>query len=124
MALASEPMPISTILQQPAEYHLRIIRLHGVASDVQRVEDTYSYKYKSGCAGSYRFTLRDDSGGIAVEVRSTCGPSHQTIPQIKAGQTMSIEARIEASGYYMGQGRPLGEQVTSTRAVALKIYPE
>lgn len=123
MALAGELIQIGTVLQHPAEYHLRIIRLHGVASDVQRVENTYSYKY-GGCAGAYSFTLGDDSGRIAVEVRSICVPSHAAIPQVKDGQIMSIDARIEAPGYYTGQGRPLGELVNSTRAVALKIYPE
>lgn len=124
MGLAGEPIQIATILQHPAEYHLRTIHLHGVVSEVHRIENTPSYKYGSGCAGAYVFTLRDDSGAIAVEMLTTCGSSQNAVPQVHDGQTMSIDARIEAPGYYTGQGRALGEQVTSTRAVALRIYRE
>lgn len=104
--LGAESAHIGTILQQPAEAHLRIIRLHGGASDVQRVEDSYRSKDKRGCAGSYHFPLRDDSGGIAVEVRRTCGPSHQALPHITDGHTMRSAARTDAPGYDMGQEDP------------------
>lgn len=124
IALAGEAIQIGTVLQHTIEYHLRIIHLHGVVSEVHRIENTQSYKYGGGCAGAYAFTLRDNSGGIAVEMRTACGGSQDAVPEIKDGQTIGIDARIEAPGYYTGQGRPLGEQVTSARAVALRIYRE
>ena len=124
VVLAGEPIHIGTVLEHPAEYHLRIIHLHGVISEVRRIENTPSYKYRGGCAGAYAFTLRDNSGAIAVEVLTSCGGSQDPISQVEDGQTMSIDARIEAPGYYTGQGRPLGELVTSTHAVALRIYRE
>lgn len=124
IVLAGEAIQIGTVLQHAVEYHLRIIHLHGVVSEVHRIENTPSYKYGGGCAGAYAFTLRDNSGGIAVEMRTTCGDSQDAPPEVKDGQTIGIDARIEAPGYYTGQGRPLGEQVTSARAVALRIYLE
>ena len=123
-ALAAEQVKIGTVLQRPAEYHLRTIPLHGVASQVQSAGNLYNYKYGSVCLGAYTFTLRDDSGSIAVEVLSFCGRSEDAIPLLKENQTVHIDARIEAPGYYTGQGRPLGELVSSTRAVAIKIHPE
>ena len=123
-ALAAEQVQIGTVLQRPAEYHLRTIPLHGVASQVQSAGNLYNYKYGSICLGAYTFILRDDSGSIAVEVPSICARSQDAIPVVKENQTVNIDVRIEAPGYYTGQGRPLGEVVTATRAVAVKIELE
>ena len=123
-ALAAEQVQIGTVLQRPAEYHLHVITLHGVVSQVQSAGDLYNYKYASVCLGAYTFILRDDSGSIAVEVPSICARSQDSIPLVKENQTVNIDARIEASGWYAGQGRPLGELVSATRAVAVKIELE
>lgn len=122
--LAGEQVQIGTVLQRPAEYHLRTIPLHGVASQVQSAGNLYNYKYGSVCLGAYTFTLRDDSGSIAIEVPSICARSQDAIPVVKENQTVRIDVRVEAPGYYTGQGRPLGELVTETRAVAVKIELE
>ena len=124
LALAAEQVHIGTVLQRPAEYHLHIVSLHGVASQVQSAGNLYNYKYGSVCLGGYTFTLRDDSGSIAVEVPSICARSQDAIPLVKENQTVNINARIEAPDWYAGQGRPLGELVSETRAVAVKIELE
>jgi len=98
--------------------------MHGVASQIHMLEPSSNYKYGGTCKGAYTFMLDDSSGVLPIEVHSLCGRTEDAIPQVKDGQTVSIDVRIEAPGYYTGQGRPLGEWVNSMRAIAVKVYLE
>ena len=122
--IAADQVRIGAVLAQPASYHLRIVHMRGIASQVHKMEQSSNYKYGGTCKGAYTFMLDDGTGILPIEVHSFCGRTEDAIPRVKDGQTVSVDVRIEAPGYYTGQGRPLGEWVNSIRAIAVKIYPE
>ncbi|MDH5641345.1 MAG: protein-disulfide reductase DsbD N-terminal domain-containing protein, partial [Nitrospira sp.] len=122
--IAAEQVRIGAVLEQPASYHLRTVHMRGIVSKVIKMDQLSNYKYGGTCKGAYTFTLDDSTGVLPIEVLSLCGRTEDAIPQVKEGQTVSVDARIEAPGYYTGQGRPLGEWVNSIRAVAVKVYSE
>ncbi|HSF67566.1 MAG TPA: hypothetical protein VLA67_09060 [Nitrospiraceae bacterium] len=56
-----------------------------------------------------------------MEVPSDCGRSQEAITIISENQQVSTEVRIEAPGYYMGQGiTPPGEFKPTIRAIAFR----
>jgi hypothetical protein len=72
------------------------------------------------CFGAYTFTLSDGTGSIVVEVPSICGRSQDAITIISETQQVSTEVRIEAPGYYTGQGiTPPGEFKAYDSCIAL-----
>ena len=88
------------------------------------MEQSSNYKYGGLCKGVYTFMLDDETGVLPIEVHSLCGRTEDAIPLVKDGQAVSVDVRIEAPGYYTGQGRPLGEWVNSIPAIAVTVYPE
>lgn len=72
------------------------------------------------CFGAYTFTLSDGIGNIVVEMLSICERSQEAITIISENQQVSTEVRVEAPGYYTGQGIILpGEFNPTIRAIAL-----
>lgn len=72
------------------------------------------------CFGAYTFTLSDGIGNIVVEMLSICERSQEAITIISENQQVSTEVRVEAPGYYTGQGIiPPGEFNPTIRAIAL-----
>ena len=85
-----------------------------------RSPPTFNAKFGAQCFGAYTFTLSDGTGSIVVEVPSICGRSQDAITIISENQQVSTEVRIEAPGYYTGQGiTPPGEFKPTIRAIAL-----
>lgn len=121
-AIASaEMVQIGNILANPEAYHLRSVQLQGVATHIQALPPTFSSKFGAMCYGAYTFTLSDETGSIVVEVPSMCGRSREAVTIITENQRVSVEVRIEAPGYYTGQGIvPPGEFKPTTRATALR----
>ena len=121
-AMASaEMVQIGNILARPEAYHLKSVQLHGVATHVQALPPTFINKFAAVCFGAYTFTLSDETGSIVVEVPSMCGRSQEAVTVIAENQQVSADVRIEAPGYYTGQGiAPPGEFKSTTRAIALR----
>ena len=85
-----------------------------------RSPPTFNAKFGAQCFGAYTFTLSDGTGRIVVEVPSICGRLQDAITIISENQQVSTEVRIEAPGYYSGQGiTPPGEFKPTIRAIAL-----
>jgi hypothetical protein len=81
---AEEPLAISSMLKIPGDYHLQV---------------------------------EDKTGSIQVLVPGPCGNpglAAPIIPGFTNGDGVRIEARIEAPGYYTGQGLPPGGNVRDT----------
>jgi len=121
-AMASaEVVQLGKILTRPETYHLKTVQLQGVATHVQALPPTFNYKFGTLCFGAYTFTLSDETGNIVVEMPSICGRSQEAVTIIGENQQVSVEVRIEAPGYYTGQGiTPPGEFKPVTRAIALR----
>lgn len=121
-AMASaEVVQLGTILSRPETYHLKSVQLQGVVTNVQVLLPIYNAKFGFLCFGVYTFTLSDETGSIVVEVPSICGRSQEAITIISENQQVSTEVRIEAPGYYTGQGiAPPGEFKPTIRAIALR----
>ena len=112
---------LGNILTRPEAYHLKSVQLRGVATHVQALSPTPNYKFGTVCVGAYTFILSDETGSIVVEVSSICGRSQEAVTIINENQQVSVEVRIEAPGYYTGQGiTPPGEFKSTTRAIALR----
>ena len=120
-AMASaEMVQLGNILTRPEAYHLKSVLLQGVATHVQSLPPTFMSKFGTMCYGAYTFTLSDETGSIVVEVPSMCGRSQEAVTIITENQQVSVEVRIDAPGYYTGQGvAPPGEFKSTTRAIAL-----
>ena len=111
---------LENILTRPEAYHLKSVQLQGVATNVHAFPPTFNAKFGAQCFGAYTFTLSDGTGSIVVEVPSICGRSQDAITIISENQQVSTEVRIEAPGYYTGQGiTPPGEFNPTIRAIAL-----
>ncbi len=121
-AMASaEVVSLEKVLIRPEAYHLKDVHIQGVATHVQAVPPAFIHKYGTMCYGAYTFTLSDGSGVIVVEVPSMCGRSQEAVTIITENQQVSVQVRIEAPGYYTGQGiTPPGESKSTTRAIALR----
>jgi hypothetical protein len=124
-AMASaEMVQLKNILTRPEAYHLKVVHLQGVATHVQALPSTFINKFGTVCFGAYTFTLSDETGSIVVEVPSMCGRSQEAMTTIAENQEVFAEVRIEAPGYYTGQGiAPPGEFKSTTRAIALRVQP-
>lgn len=121
-AMASaEVVQLGNILARPEAYHLKSVQLQGVATHVQALSPTFVKKLGTVCFGAYTFTLSDESGSIVVEVLSPCRRSQDAVTIVTENQQVSVEVRIEAPGYYTGQGiAPPGEFKSTARAIALR----
>ncbi len=121
---SAEVVQLGDVTARPEAYHLRSVQLQGIATRVQALPPTFNAKFGALCFGAYTFTLSDETGSIVVEVPSVCGRSQEAIGLIVDDQQVSVEARIEAPGYYTGQGiDPPGEFKQTSRAVAVRVQP-
>ena len=120
---AAEPLAISSVLKVPGDYHLQVVTLEGSVQDMEPVQQ---YRSMGRECASVRFRLEDKTGSIQVLVPGPCGNPGLAAPFIPGfvnGDGVRIEARIEAPGYYTGQGLPPGGNVRDTaEAVAKKVW--
>ena len=122
-ALAEESVRISSILKTPDDYHLQVVTVEGRVQDMEPVQQGRSMGRE--CA-SVRFRLEDQTGSISVLVPGPCGNpglAAPFIPGFTNEDRVFIEARIEAPGYYTGQGLPPGGALRgAVEAVAKKVW--
>ncbi len=120
---AEEPLAIGSILKVPGDYHLQVVTLEGSVQDMEPVQQ---YRLMGRECASVRFRLEDKTGSIQVLVPGPCGNpglAAPFIPGFTNGDRVLMEARIEAPGYYTGQGLPPGGNVRGTvEAVAKKVW--
>ncbi|MER3424142.1 MAG: hypothetical protein C4293_13895 [Nitrospiraceae bacterium] len=96
--------------------------LNGVATQVQRIDPYFDYKYGMMCDGAYTLMLSDETGSIMVEVPGLCGRSPDSVKHVAENDRILLEAHIEGPGYYTGQGLPPGGEVRQKpHAVARRI---
>ena len=121
-ALAEEAVTIGSILKTPGDYPLQVVTVGGI---VQEMEPVQQFRSMGRECASVRFRLEDQTGAIPVLVPGPCGNpglAAPFIPEFTKGDRVRIEARIEAPGYYTGQGLPPGGTVRgSVEAVAKKV---
>ena len=120
---AAEPLAIGSIFKVPGDYHLQVVTLE---VSVQDMEPVQQYRSMGRECASVRFGLEDKTGSIQVLVPGPCGNpglAAPFIPGFTNGDGVLVEARIEAPGYYTGQGLPPGGKVRDTaEAVAKKVW--
>ena len=120
---AEEPLAISSILKVPGDYHLQMVTLEGSIQDMEPVQQ---YRSMGRECAFVRFRLEDKTGSIQVLAPGPCGNpglAAPFTPGFTNGDGVRIEARIEAPGYYTGQGLPPGGNVRDTvEAVAKKVW--
>lgn len=119
---AEEALQIGTILKSPEAYHLRLVILEGMVREMQALKPYSSWGRECYAATFY---LADKTGTIEVLVPGVCGNPTLYPPPVSGlsdGEKVTIEARIEAPGYYTGQGlSPGGEARRNALAIATKI---
>ena len=117
---SAEVIQVGHIVMRPEGYHLKTVQLEGVVTDVRALPPLFNARFGARCFGAYTFTLSDGTGSIVVEVPSICGRSQDAIKVIADNQQVAAEVRIEAPGYYTGQGiTPPSEFKPTIRAVAV-----
>src|SRR2546427_10883479 len=91
ISLASEQIPIGTILEHPESYNAHSVTLQGVARRVQslgpRVGDCPFYD-------AYKFVLQDDTGSLEIEVPGPCAKPAGTMVPVSEGDKVVVQAQI------------------------------
>ena len=77
VALASDRLSISKILEHPSDYQAKVVIVEGNAKDISV---TPVHRGAHRCAGSavydsQTFTLQDESGAIQIGTAGTCRPN-------------------------------------------------
>lgn len=124
---AEGPVAIQQILEDPRVYHLRHVRMHGTARDVQPLAP-YTVPNGDNCYGAYLFRLEEDDATIPVAVLGICGRPLVRDPDIEDGDRIQVDATIQApshGGYYLSfKGmQVVTEQEGVVQAVADRILP-
>lgn len=126
-AQAADPITIREILDEPAVYHLKQVRLSGTVRNVQPL-DPYKLPAGTTCYGAYLFYLEDETASINVAVFGICGFPTVKDPDVEDGARVELLATIQApahGGYYLSfQGlKVAGEREGVLQAVADRITP-
>jgi hypothetical protein len=126
-AVASDPVAIRDILEEPRTYHLRQVLLQGTVRNVQPL-DPYKLPAGTTCYGAYLFYLEDETASINVAVFGRCGVPVVKDPDVEEGTRIELQATIQApthGGYYLSfQGLTVaGEREGVVQAVADRITP-
>lgn len=115
-------VPIQQIIARPEGYHLKTIQVEGIATHVETLPPTFINKLGALCWGAYTFVIADETGSLQVEVPSLCGRSKDAVTIVTENERVSAVVRIEAPGYYTGQGiPPPGKIKEATRAILIRI---
>ena len=104
--LASEPLAIRKIIEDPQKYQLHLVTLTGIARSVQTFEEPYSSGGELACYGAYTFMLEDKTGSLEVVVPGVCGRGKTAPPPVSEGERVRLDAVIQAPGHYGGDGLP------------------
>jgi hypothetical protein len=126
-AFAADVVTIRDILDEPASYHLKQVRLSGTVRNVQPL-DPYKLPAGTTCYGAYLFSLEDETASITVAVYGICGVPTVKDPDVEDGALVELFATIQAprhGGYYLSfQGLQVaGEREGIVQAVADRITP-
>ena len=121
-AVGDEPIPIAEILASPESYHLDLVTVQGTVRHVERLVP-YHLPSGSTCYGAYTFTLRDETGSLAVSVLGFCGIPIFREPAVAEGDRIILRAQIHASDQFGSPGKPVTPNLpatdpTTVRAVA------
>ncbi|MGH7228101.1 MAG: hypothetical protein ACREIH_02710 [Nitrospiraceae bacterium] len=121
-SLADETIPIAKVLAAPDSYHLKSITLQGKIQQLMLL--TPSWAFNRECYAA-KFFLHDNTGSIEVLMPGPCGnPTLNPAPVLpySEGDRIILEARVQAPGYYTGQGLPPGGEVRKTaQAIVIKV---
>ena len=121
---ADEAIPIGKVLATLDSYHLQIIALQGTIQQLRLLPPNWALGRECYAA---TFLLHDGTGSIEVLVPGPCGnPTLNPAPVLPYadGNHVILEARIQAPGYYTGQGLPpRGEERQKAQAIAIKVQP-
>ncbi len=95
LSVASDLVPIGTVLSFAESYHLRAVTLQG---KVRRVQTIAPYTDLDGCVqrDSYAFLLEDETGSIEVDVRGPCASPSGTMVSVTEGDRVVVQALIHA----------------------------
>ncbi len=126
-AVGDEPIPIAEILASPESYHLDLVTVRGTVRHVERLAP-YHLPSGSICYGAYTFTLRDETGSLAVSVLGFCGTPIFREPAVADGDRIILRAQIHASDQFGSPGKPVTPNLPATdpntvRAVANAVTP-
>lgn len=121
-AVADEPILIAEILASPESYHLDLVTVQGTVRHVERLVP-YHLPSGSTCYGAYTFTLRDETGSLAVSVLGFCGTPIFREPPVTDGDRIILRAQIHAPDQSGSPGKPVTPNLPATdpntvRAVA------
>lgn len=127
LALASDPLTVREILDDPSRFHLRQVTLQGIVRNVQPL-DPYTLPAGTTCYGAYLFYLEDETASINVASFGRCGIPLVKDPDVEDGTRIELQATIQApshGGYYLSfQGlKVAGEREGVMQAVADRITP-
>lgn len=127
LALASDPIAVREILDEPSRYHLRQVTLQGIVRNVQPL-DPYTLPAGTTCYGAYLFYLEDETASINVASFGRCGIPTVKDPDVEEGTRIELHATIQApshGGYYLSfQGlKIVGEREGVVQAVADRVIP-
>lgn len=126
-AAPADPLTIREILDEPAAFHLKQVRISGTVRNVQPL-DPYTLPAGTTCYGAYLFYLEDETASINVAVFGLCGFPTVKDPDVEDGARVELLATIQApshGGYYLSfQGlKVAGEREGIIQAVADRITP-
>jgi len=108
-SLASDPVPIKSVMTQAESYNLQIVTLRGVVRQVRLLEPYCYFSKEILCCGAYTFTLADETGSIEVVVSGVCrGFVVCRPPDVAEAQEVLIEAQIFPPGLYFSPDLPWG----------------
>jgi hypothetical protein len=123
-SLADDVTPIGKALSTPDSYHLQTITLQGKVQQLRLLTPHWAFNRECYAA---MFSLSDNTDSIEVLVPGPCGnPTLNPTPVLPYadGDHVIVEARIQAPGYYTGQGLPPGGEVRqATQAIAIRVQP-
>jgi hypothetical protein len=127
LAMASDPITVREILDEPSRFHLRQVTLHGTVRNVQPL-DPYTLPAGTTCYGAYLFNLEDETASINVASYGRCGIPLVKDPDVEDGARIELHATVQApshGGYYLSfRGlKVVGEREGVVQAVADRITP-
>lgn len=121
---ADEATSIGKVLATSDSDHLQTITLQGKIQQLQLLPPNWALGRECYAA---TFLLHDSTGSIEVLVPGPCGNpalNPAPVPPYADGDSVILEARIQAPGYYTGQGLPPGGEVRQkAQAIAIKVKP-
>jgi hypothetical protein len=127
LAMASDPITVREILDEPSRFHLRQVTLQGTVRNVQPL-DPYTLPAGTTCYGAYLFNLEDETASINVASYGRCGIPLVKDPDVEDGARIELHATVQApshGGYYLSfRGlKVIGEREGVVQAVADRITP-